>query len=97
MKKLYCAFFRLAKPTYEHAQLVDVISVASNGDFKQFPLPGGTGFVFASSQLPWMIDFDKILMDEDAKLVLEIGEMFAHHRFGVVATWLESHLHPSRK
>jgi hypothetical protein len=91
MKKPYFAIFGLPKPTYEHAKIVEVIRAASNGDFKQFPLPGGMGFVFTSEELPWNLSFDRILMNTDSKLIFEIGSNVTHQGYGAAAGWLNSH------
>ena len=89
--KPYLAIFGLPKPTYEHAQIIEVIRAASNGDFKQFPIPGGMGFVFMSEILPWNLSFGKILMNTDTLLITEMTENITHRGFGAVAGWINSH------
>ena len=91
MKKPYLAIFGLPNPTYEHAKIVEVIRAASGGDFKQFPIPGGMGFVFTSEELPWNLSFDRILMNTDSVLVTEMGENITHRGFGAAAGWINSH------
>jgi len=91
MKKSYLAIFGLPKPTYEHAKIVEVIRAASGGDFKQFPVPGGMGFMFTSDELPWNLSFSTILMNTDSVLIAEIGTNIHHQGFGAAAGWLNSH------
>ena len=91
MKKPYLAIFALPKPTHEHAKIIEVIRVASSGDFKQFPIPGGIGFVFTTEQMPWHLSFDEILMNTDSMLITEMGENVANRGFGAAAGWINSH------
>jgi hypothetical protein len=91
MIKLYFALFNLPKPTYEHAEIVEVIREVSSGDFKQFPVPGGIAYVFASETKPWNVGFGKILMNTDSVMIMEIGEETDLRGFGVMAGWLNSH------
>lgn len=91
MPKPYLAIFGLPKPTYEHAQIVEVIRAASGGDFKQFPIPGGMGFVFMSETLPWNLSFGRILMNTDSVLITEMGKNIKHTGFGAAAGWINSH------
>lgn len=91
MERCYFAFFGLPKPTYEHAQIVDVIRDASGGDFKQFPIPRGMGFVFKSKTLPWHLGFGKILMNGDTRFITEISPVHYQEGFGAAAGWLNSH------
>ena len=91
MERCYFAFFGLPKPTYEHAKIVNVIREASNGDFKQFPIPGRMGFVFKSKTLPWNLGFGKILMNGDTRFITEISLIYYQEGFGSVAGWLNLH------
>lgn len=91
MERCYFAFFGLPKPTYEHAQIVDVIREASGGDFKQFPIPGGIGFVFKSKTLPWNLNFSRILLNGDTRFITEISPIHYQDGFGAAAGWLNSH------
>lgn len=88
--KPYLAIFGLPKPTYEHAQIIEVIRAASKGDFKQFPIPGGMGFVFSSDTLPWNLSFDKILLNTDTVLITELTENITHRGFGAASGWLNA-------
>lgn len=90
MKKPYLALFGLPKPAQEHVGIVGVIRAASGGDFKQFPVPGGMGFVFMSETKPWELSFDRILMNGDTLLITELGDV-VHQGYGAAAGWLNSH------
>lgn len=89
--KHYFALFNLPKVYPEHAQIVEVIRNASKGDYKQFPVPGGIAYVFATELKPWEISFSKILLNTDSVLIMEIGEEVAHSGFGAMGGWLNSH------
>lgn len=89
--KEYLAVFSLPKANNEHAKIADVIRDASKGDFKQFPVPGGIAYVFASEVKPWNISFSKILMNTDSVFIMEIGEEFDMQGFGAMKGWLNSH------
>lgn len=90
-KKPYLAIFGIPGPTSDHLKIVEVIRVASKGDFKQFPVPGGMGFMFTSEMPPWNLSFDRILLNADSKLIVEIGANVTHQGFGAAAGWLNSH------
>ena len=92
MERCYFAFFGLPKPTYEHAKIVEMICEAFSGDFKQFPIPGGMGFVFKSKILPWHLGFGQILMNGDTRFITEISLIHYQEGFGSAAGWLNSHL-----
>ena len=87
----YFAIFGLPSPIPEHVQIVDVIRTASAGDFKQFVMTGGMGFVFSSSMKPWQLSFDRILLNADTLFITEINEGFTHRGYGAAAGWLNSH------
>lgn len=89
MKRTYLAIFAFAKPQKEHLKVIDVIrGAAVNGDFKQFPAAGGMAFLFDSEKLPWHLDFDRILLDGDSRMIVEVGENTAISGFGAAAGWL---------
>ena len=90
MKRCYLAIFGLPKPQREHAGIVDVIRAASGGDFKQFYIPGGIGFVYESDALPWDVSFSKILHTGDTKMIVEIGEKVLLEGYGVAEGWLNT-------
>lgn len=88
----YLAVFLLPKPQREHARIVDVIREASNGDFKAAFVGSGTvGYLFSSSLPPWKLDFGKVLMNDDAYLITEVGNAFSQARLGSAEGWLKAH------
>ena len=91
MKKPYLAIFGLPTPTREHIKIVEVIRTTSGGDFKQFPIPGGMGFMFMSEELPWNISFSTILLNTDTLLTVEMGANVSHRGYGAAEGWLNSH------
>ncbi|KAF1003327.1 MAG: hypothetical protein GAK28_04766 [Luteibacter sp.] len=94
MEEVPCFFavFGLPKPTYEHAKIVDVIREASGGDFKQFPVPGGIGFVFATNIKPWNLSFDRVLLNGDTVFITEITRgSFVQRGFGAASGWINTH------
>lgn len=91
MKKQYFAIFNLPKPTYEHAQIAEVIKQVSAGDFRQFSVPGGIAYVFSSETRAWDISFSRILLNTDSVLIMEIGEEVIHSGFGSMSGWLNTH------
>ncbi len=90
MGKIYLAFFALPKPQREHARIRDVIQAAAVGEIKQFPLPGGVGFLYESDRFPWQLDFARILMNGDSKMVVEVGDDVCTEGFGAAAGWLNA-------
>ena len=90
MKRSYLAIFGLPKPQREHANIVEVIRAASSGEFKQFFVPSGVGFVYDSDQLPWNLSFSKILHTGDTKMIVEIGEKVLLEGYGVAEGWLNT-------
>ena len=90
MKRCYLAIFGLPKPEREHVQIVEVIRTASSGDFKQFFVPGGVGFVYESDVLPWNLSFSQILHTGDTKIIVEIGEQVLLEGYGVADGWLNT-------
>jgi hypothetical protein len=89
-KRIYLAIFGLPKPQREHLGIVDVIRATSNGEFKQFVVPQGVGFVFESEELPWNLSFSRILMNGDTRLIMEIGERFCMDGYGAAEGWLNT-------
>lgn len=87
----YFAIFGLPKPAPEHKRIVEVIRATSNGDFKQFVMPGGMGFVFTSELSPWNISFGTILMNTDTLFITEISKNHRQVGYGSAAGWLNSH------
>lgn len=89
MKRTYLAIFGLPKPQWEHAQIVEVILAAAvGGDFKQFPVPGGMGFMYESETLPWNMPFGRVLMNNDTSMIVEVGEKVSLTGYGAAAGWL---------
>ena len=83
----YLAIFGLPKPQREHAKIVEVIRAVSGGEFKQFFVPGGVGFVYDSEELPWNLSFSQILHTGDTKIIVEIGEKVLLEGYGVAEGW----------
>ena len=90
MRRCYLALFGLPKPQREHAKIIEVIRNASGGDFKQFIVPGGIGFMYESENLPWDLSFSQILHAGDTKLIVEIGEKVQLDGYGAAAGWLNT-------
>ncbi|MFN3295218.1 hypothetical protein [Caldimonas sp.] len=90
MKRCYLAIFGLPKPQPEHAKIVEVIRAASGGEFKQFIVPGGIGFMYESEELPWNLSFSRILHNGDTKLIVEIGEKVLLEGYGAAQGWLNT-------
>lgn len=89
--KEYLAVFSLPAPTREHAGIVEVIRAASKGDFKQFAVPGGIAYVYASDLKPWEMSFSKIVMNSDSVFIMEVGQEYTMQGFGAMNGWLNSH------
>lgn len=87
-ERCYFAIFGLPKPQPEHAKIKDVIHEASGGDYKQFIVPGGIGFVFKSKVLPWNLGFGKILHNGDTRFITEISRFHYHDGYGAAGGWL---------
>ena len=81
-ERCYFAIFGLPKPHPEHAKLIDVVRDASGGDFKQFIVPGGVGFVYKSKVLPWNLGFGKVLLNGDTRFITEISQVHYQEGYG---------------
>ena len=88
----YIAIFNLPKPTYEHAQIDDVIRDASSSDFKKVVLGNSTViYLFDSPTKPHHYSFSRILLDGDEVAFFEVNEYFTATGFRALQGWLNSH------
>lgn len=90
MKKIYFAFFCLRTNQKEHVKIQEVIRRASGGQFTRFVLPPGVAYLYESEQAPWDISFDRILHNDDTRVMFEVGEHTLFDGFGAAAGWLNA-------
>lgn len=97
MKRKYLGLFLLEHSKPEHVKIIEVLRSASAGDVKQVFVIGTPksrhviAFLFTAQLLPWQIDFSKVLLNGDERLIVELGETHMQTGLNVADTWLRSH------